>query len=199
MSGAACGHLGTSCKLLGSLEQQSLRGSRPQDPSPPLTPGREHAPYGQVCLLSSCPSLPPVWGCLILRDGRVSEDGLGSVVHTLPLLPHLHRNIILTSGMLTQKQSWGFPGGAVVESLPANAGDTGSSPGLGGSHMPRSNWAREPQLLILRVWSLCSATREAAMVRGPRTTMKSGPLSPQLEKALVQKRRPNTAKTKLIN
>ena len=26
----------------------------------------------------------------------------------------------------------GFPGGAVVESLPANAGDTGSSPGLGG-------------------------------------------------------------------
>ena len=33
----------------------------------------------------------------------------------------------------------GFPGGAVVKSLPANAGDTGSSPGLGGSHMPRSN------------------------------------------------------------
>ena len=53
----------------------------------------------------------------------------------------------------------GFPGGAVVESLPANAGDTGSSPGLGGSHMPRSNWAREPQLLSLRVRSLCSATR----------------------------------------
>ena len=33
----------------------------------------------------------------------------------------------------------GFLGGAVVENLPANAGDTGSSPGLGGSHMPRSN------------------------------------------------------------
>ena len=33
----------------------------------------------------------------------------------------------------------GFHGGAVVESLPANAGDTGSSPGLGRSHMPRSN------------------------------------------------------------
>ena len=45
----------------------------------------------------------------------------------------------------------GFPGGAVVENLPANAGDTGSSPGLGGSHMPGSNWAREPQLLSLRV------------------------------------------------
>ena len=33
----------------------------------------------------------------------------------------------------------GFPGGAVVENLPANAGGTGSSPGLGRSHMPRSN------------------------------------------------------------
>ena len=37
------------------------------------------------------------------------------------------------------KESQGFPGGTVVENLPANAGDTGSSPGLGGSHMPRSN------------------------------------------------------------
>ena len=33
----------------------------------------------------------------------------------------------------------GFPGGAVVKNPPANAGDTGSSPGLGRSHMPRSN------------------------------------------------------------
>ena len=33
----------------------------------------------------------------------------------------------------------GFPGGTVVENLPANAGDTGSSPGLGRSRMPRSN------------------------------------------------------------
>ena len=87
----------------------------------------------------------------------------------------------------------GFPGGAVVGSLPANAGDTGSSPGLGGSHMLWSNWAREPQLLSLRVWSLCSATREAAIVRGPCTAMKSGPRSPQIEKALAQKQRSNTA------
>ena len=32
-----------------------------------------------------------------------------------------------------------FPGGAVVKNLPANARDTGSSPGPGRSHMPRSN------------------------------------------------------------
>ena len=87
----------------------------------------------------------------------------------------------------------GFHGDAVVESLPANVGDTGSSPGLGRFHMPWSNWAREPQLLSLRVWSLCSAAGEAAIVGGPRTAMKSGPRLPQLEKALAQKRRPNTA------
>ena len=40
-----------------------------------------------------------------------------------------------------------FPGGAVVKNLPANAGDMGSSPGPGRSHMPRSNWACAPQLL----------------------------------------------------
>ena len=45
----------------------------------------------------------------------------------------------------------------MVESLPADAGDAGSSPGLGGSHMPRSDSAREPRLLSLRIWSLCSA------------------------------------------
>ena len=33
----------------------------------------------------------------------------------------------------------GFPGVTVVGSPPANAGDTCSSPGLGGSHMLRSN------------------------------------------------------------
>ena len=104
------------------------------------------------------------------------------------------KNIFVSINLKDRFQ--GFPGGTVVESLPANAGHTGSSPGLGRSHMPRSNQAREPQLLSLRVWSLCSATREAVIVRGPRTTMKSGPGLPQLEKALAQKRRPNTAKNK---
>ena len=38
-----------------------------------------------------------------------------------------------------RRRNKGFPGGAVVEGLPANAGDAGSSPGLGGSHMPQSD------------------------------------------------------------
>ena len=43
--------------------------------------------------------------------------------------------------MVTQvkKELRGFPGDAVVENLPADAGDTGSSPGMGRSHMPRSD------------------------------------------------------------
>ena len=68
-----------------------------------------------------------------------------------------------------QEDRQGFPGGAVVESLPVSGGDTGSGPGLGGSHMPRSGWAHEPQLL-----SLCSAAGEAAAVGGPCTAMKGG-------------------------
>ena len=32
-----------------------------------------------------------------------------------------------------------FPGGTVVKNPPANAGNTGSSPGPGRSHMPRCN------------------------------------------------------------
>ena len=45
------------------------------------------------------------------------------------------------------KWIWDFPSGTVVKNLPANAGDTVSSPGLGRSHMPRNNWAHAPQLL----------------------------------------------------
>ena len=39
----------------------------------------------------------------------------------------------------TKQQFGGFPDGAVVKNLPANAGDVGSSPGPGRSHMPRSS------------------------------------------------------------
>ena len=38
-----------------------------------------------------------------------------------------------------RKSDGDFPGGAVVKNPPANAGDTGSSPGPGRSHVPWSN------------------------------------------------------------
>ena len=60
---------------------------------------------------------------------------------------------------------WGdFPGGTVVKNPPVNAGDTGSSPGPGRSHMPRNNESHAPQLL-----SLCSRAREPEIL-SPRAT-----------------------------
>ena len=46
------------------------------------------------------------------------------------------------SALLTwslKNYNMGFPGGTVVKNPPANAGDTGLSPGPGRSHMPRSS------------------------------------------------------------
>ena len=69
-----------------------------------------------------------------------------------------------------ENQPRDFLDGTVVESLPANAGDTGSIPGLGGFHMPWSNWAHVPQLLILfsrahepQLLSLRATTTEACV------------------------------------
>ena len=53
----------------------------------------------------------------------------------------------------------------MVKNLPANAGDAGSSPGPGRSHMPRSNKACAPQLL-----SLHSRAREPQVLRPYATT-----------------------------
>ena len=50
----------------------------------------------------------------------------------------------------------GFPGGSVVKNPPASAGDVGLIPVPGRSHMPWSNYAREPPLL-----SPCATTTEA--------------------------------------
>ena len=47
--------------------------------------------------------------------------------------------ITIQSHLKKQEKSQGFPGGAVVKNSPANAGDTGSSPGPGRSHMPQSS------------------------------------------------------------
>ena len=44
---------------------------------------------------------------------------------------------------------WGFPGGSVVNNLPAKAGDTGSIPDLGRFHILWGNLARLQQLLKL--------------------------------------------------
>ena len=71
---------------------------------------------------------------------RISEDilNLGKDLNT-----HDHEptrfNITSIQNIFFKTHYRDFPGGAVVKNLPANAGDTGSSPGPGRSHRPRSN------------------------------------------------------------
>ena len=84
--------------------------------------------------------------------------------------------------MLTLEKTFsGFPGGVVVKNLPANAGDTGSSPGPGRSHMPWSNEARAPQLLSLR------SRARGPQLLSPRATTTEGHAprarAPQQEKS----------------
>ena len=58
-----------------------------------------------------------------------------------------------------QERFGDFSGGAVEGSPPANAGDTGSISGLGGSYTLWSSYARAPRLLSLR-FRACSLQQE---------------------------------------
>ena len=48
----------------------------------------------------------------------------------------LYKEILAATEKFTLRD---LPGGPVVKNLPANAGDTGLTPGPGRSHMPRGN------------------------------------------------------------
>ena len=50
-----------------------------------------------------------------------------------------HHQSLVIGSLVKNSSNRDFPGGAVVKNPPANAGDTGSSPGPGRSHMPRSS------------------------------------------------------------
>ena len=50
----------------------------------------------------------------------------------------MQRPMYINFSMGIKIMNRGFPGGAVVKNPPANAGDKGSRPGPGRSHMPRS-------------------------------------------------------------
>ena len=63
-----------------------------------------------------------------------------------------------------------LPGGPVVKNLPANAGDTGSVPRLGRSHVPRSNETQEPQLL--KTARPSSTTGEGTALRSPHIAIR---------------------------
>ena len=52
---------------------------------------------------------------------------------------HTHTHTFLLENPLLKHLQLDFLGGTVVKNPPASAGDMGSSPGPGKSHMPQSN------------------------------------------------------------
>ena len=62
-----------------------------------------------------------------------TEQFFISVKSGLSIISFMDHTFVVAS----KKSSLDFPGGTVVKTLPANAGDAGSSPGLGGSDMPQ--------------------------------------------------------------
>ena len=58
----------------------------------------------------------------------------------------------------------------VIRNLPANVGDMGSNPGLGGSHMPTKQLSLQVTTTEALVPKVCSTTREVTTVRSSGTT-----------------------------
>ena len=95
--------------------------------------GKSHKRF---CLVSRAPiPASPLPGQHQILTPKIT--GL-SFLH-LNLISNLKNTVPTFPSSCLNNVAQGFPGGAVVENLPANAGDTGSSTGLGRSHMPRSN------------------------------------------------------------
>ena len=103
-----------------------------------------------------------------------------------------------------------FPRGTVDKNPPAKTGDTGSTPGLARSHMPRSNYSRLPQLLNL-CCKACGPQLPKPACLGPTLCNKRSHCharTPQLEsrpplaatrEGQAQQQRPSTAKNNLKN
>ena len=91
----------------------------------------------QVSREGSCPeargtqTLPQA---LTTKPGTLSIQALGYSIAFSGHLSSKTQNL----GKLSP-YCWDFPGGTVVKNPPANAGDRGSIPGLGRSHMSQSN------------------------------------------------------------
>ena len=119
-------------------------------------------------------------GALFLIDSSIPILNLfkyflsQELYNLLPSLPQLWAQSWLKHSipqkLFLKAQAWGFPGGSVVKNLPANAGDTGLIPGLGRSHLLRSNW--EAQLLSLR-----ATTTKANVPRACALQQESSPSS----------------------
>ena len=80
------------------------------------------------------------WECKLIQPlWRTVWRFLKKLKLELPYDPAIPLLGIYPEKTVIQKDTWDFPGGTVVKNPPANAGDTGSSPGPGRSHMLWSN------------------------------------------------------------
>ena len=97
-------------------------------PQPGIEPG---PPALGVWSLTHWTTREVSWGPLLEMPRE--ESGVGLPLHS-PEWSVTHSLATADKNCL-----WDFPGGAVVKNLPANAGDMGSLPGPGRSHMQWSN------------------------------------------------------------
>ena len=106
-------------------------------------------------------------GCMFRRRSLVLHRGGRCAFRVLRILHYDKRRGYATSPCMLARLKHGgegFPGGSVNKNLPADAGDMGSIPRLGRSHVPQSSRACALQLL-----SLCSRAGEFHLL-SPRAT-----------------------------
>ena len=74
-----------------------------------------------------------------MAHGYMKRFSTSLVIREMKIKTPMRCHLTPVRMAIVKKTREGFPGGTVVKNLPANAGDTGSSPGPGRSHMPWSN------------------------------------------------------------
>ena len=119
----------------------------------PVSISKREPEYSSPSSLPLTHSSPLITLCYFLCDViTIWKSAYQFLVHSLEYVPHKSRNSLCLHPWLLnhassetmhpsgiQEPGQNFPGGAVVKNPPANAGDTGSSPGPGRSHRPWSN------------------------------------------------------------
>ena len=93
------------------------------------------------------------------------------------MVPGMQQMLDKYCRMKFKKEREGFPGGSVVKNLAANAGDKGSIPDLGRSHMLLSLCSRAGETRLLSPYAATEArvpyslrsTREATTMRSLHT------------------------------
>ena len=73
------------------------------------------------------------------RQNSIYYYGIFSKTYCLVIKRRNRMVCIVCCHSNLKKKRRGFPGGSVVQNLPANAGDVSLIPGLGRPHMPQSN------------------------------------------------------------